>query len=98
MPSADLPPYPPTDDEARARLLEFAGSVPLVFGPWRDLKGLYKQAEADANADPTLLGALIAQFDAAGFAAPGTPSPPADLGKAGSISAFMSRGDLGYVL
>ena len=58
-----LPPYPPTSTEALQAFVSFAETQPLTYGPWQQLKSLYKQAEADPNASPNLLGALIARID-----------------------------------
>ena len=63
--------FPPTDDQARAALLEFARSAPLVYGPWRHFKWLYKQAEATTDAD--LLGPLIGRLDS--LELPSAPDP-----------------------
>lgn len=59
------PNYPPTTEEEKTALLQFIRTAPMGYGTWRDLKGLYKRVEADPNADPSLLGAFAARFDAA---------------------------------
>jgi hypothetical protein len=61
--STELPPYPPTSPNDLAKLIAAAESLPIQYGPWQQFKKLYKQAEADPNASPELLGALIARID-----------------------------------
>ena len=51
---------------ARTCLLEIIARVPFVYGPWRALKRIFKEAEA--RDDTEIFGALAARFDA-GFAA-----------------------------
>jgi hypothetical protein len=53
------------DDSVFARrcLLEAIATVPLVYGPWRALKRIFKEAEA--RGDTEVYGALAARFDAA---------------------------------
>src|SRR3954469_13469448 len=53
------------DQLARDYLLRIIAAVPLVFGPWRALKRIFKEAEA--KNDTEILGALSARIDA-GFA------------------------------
>jgi hypothetical protein len=48
---------------ARACLLRVIASVPLVYGPWRALKRIFKEAEA--RGDTEVYGALAARFDMA---------------------------------
>ncbi len=48
---------------ARHSLLKIIASVPLVYGPWRALKRIFKEAEA--KNDTEIYGALAARFDAA---------------------------------
>ncbi len=48
---------------ARAALLRIVAEVPLVWGPWRAIKRIFKEAEA--REDDQMLGALTARFDAA---------------------------------
>jgi len=48
---------------ARACLLKVIGEVGLVFGPWRALKRIFKEAEA--RNDTEMLGALSARIDMA---------------------------------
>jgi hypothetical protein len=36
---------------------------PITYGPWQQIKSLYKLAEADKSASPELLGALISRID-----------------------------------
>lgn len=77
-------------DEAALRL---AQDAPLTFGPWRELKALYKRLEADPSADPEVLGTLISRLDCA----PLTPSheqPLVRLGRVYSIQALAAQGDL----
>lgn len=54
-----------TSDEpfARRSLLEVIARVPLVYGPWRALKRIFKEAEA--RPDTEVYGALAARFDMA---------------------------------
>jgi hypothetical protein len=47
---------------ARTYLLQIIARIPLVYGPWRALKRIYKEAEA--RDDTEVLGALAARFDA----------------------------------
>ena len=55
--------FPPRDEAERAELLRYAREAPLVYGDWRHLKWLYKEAEgAD---EPEILGTLIGRLDAA---------------------------------
>jgi hypothetical protein len=61
----DVPVYPATSEEGAQALLNFIRNAPMGYGTWRDLKGLYKRVEADPTADPRLLGAFAARFDAA---------------------------------
>jgi hypothetical protein len=51
------------DPLARDFLLRIIATVPLVYGPWRALKRIYKEAEA--KPDTEVFGALTARFDAA---------------------------------
>src|SRR5262249_6349250 len=48
---------------ARDCLLRIIAQVPLVYGPWRALKRIFKEAEA--RRDTEIYGALAARFDAA---------------------------------
>src|SRR5205823_5668225 len=48
---------------ARACLLRIIAEVPLVYGPWRALKRIFKESEA--RGDTEVYGALAARFDAA---------------------------------
>ncbi len=48
---------------AREALLAILARVPLVYGPWRALKRIFKEAEA--KGDLEVLGVLTARFDAA---------------------------------
>jgi hypothetical protein len=49
------------DPLARDYLLRIIAAVPLVYGPWRALKKIFKEAEA--KDDTEMLGALSARFD-----------------------------------
>lgn len=51
------------DPLARDYLLRIIASVPLVYGPWRALKKVFKEAEA--KNDTEVYGALAARFDMA---------------------------------
>src|SRR5439155_2095419 len=55
------------DPLARDYLLRIIAAVPLVYGPWRALKKIFKEAEA--KNDTEILGALSARIDM-GFAGP----------------------------
>jgi|GEM_PF-2173597 Uncharacterized conserved protein len=62
--------WPPADDAAREALVKEIQRTPLGYGTWRDLKALYKQAEASALAEPAsadaaVLGVLLGRIDAA---------------------------------
>lgn len=48
---------------ARQCLLKLIAKVPLIYGPWRALKKIFKEAEA--RDDTEILGALAARFDMA---------------------------------
>ncbi|MEK6237592.1 MAG: hypothetical protein N2C14_23035, partial [Planctomycetales bacterium] len=48
---------------SRGILLEIIATVPLVYGPWRALKQIFKEAEAQGDSE--ILGALAARFDMA---------------------------------
>jgi hypothetical protein len=52
------------DDDAlsRAQLLDIVARVPLVWGPWRALKQIFKESEAQQ--DWEMFGALAARLDA----------------------------------
>jgi hypothetical protein len=50
------------DPFARSCLLDVIATVPLTYGPWRALKRIFKEAEA--NGDTGVYGALAARFDA----------------------------------
>lgn len=52
------------DPLARDALLRVIAEVPLVYGPWRALKRIFKEAEA--KNDTEVFGALAARFDATG--------------------------------
>ncbi len=54
-----------TDDSyyARTVLIELIRRIPLIYGPWRALKHIYKAAEA--NNDYSMLGEIAARCDAA---------------------------------
>ena len=47
---------------ARDCLLQIIATVPLVWGPWRAMKQIFKEAEA--SGDDEVFGALAARFDA----------------------------------
>lgn len=55
---------------ARSCLLQIIASVPLVYGPWKALKRIFKEAEE--KGDTEIYGALAARFDMA-FAGFGRP-------------------------
>lgn len=87
--------FPPQDAESRAALLDFAHTTPLVYGPWKQFKKLFKLAaapvlEATGEVDIELLSALIARLDRAEFAAVKARfqpiAPPANLPHAKTVS------------
>lgn len=51
------------DAYSRTQLLAVIRQMPLVMGPWRALKQIFKEAEA--SADFEIYGALVARFDTA---------------------------------
>ncbi|WP_020474697.1 BRCT domain-containing protein [Zavarzinella formosa] len=51
------------DPLSRELLFDVIASVPLVYGPWRALKRIFKEAEA--KHDTEIYGALASRFDAA---------------------------------
>lgn len=53
----------PHDIYARSCLLQIIRQVPLVYGPWKALKRIFKEAEE--NGDTQIYGALAARFDMA---------------------------------
>ncbi|WP_395145666.1 hypothetical protein [Armatimonas sp.] len=79
-------PEPDTD------LLRFVKESPLAFGSWQGLKSLYKKLEADPNADPELLGALIRRLDTAPLHLP-VPLPTVDMGRTHGVGLMAASGD-----
>ncbi len=79
-------PEPDTD------LLRFVKESPLAFGSWQGLKSLYKKLEADSDADPELLGALIARLDGAPLSQH-LVQPRVDIGRAQNVVGIASQGD-----
>lgn len=71
--------------------LRFVQEAPLAFGPWRELKALYKKLESDPSADPELLGALIARLDRTPLVQP-PASAEVQLGRLQSIQALAAQG------
>jgi hypothetical protein len=55
--------FPPRGEVERAALLAYAREAPLIYGEWRTLKRLYKDAEVSEEA--AILGTLIGRLDAA---------------------------------
>lgn len=91
------PNYPPTSDAERETLLQFVREAPIVFGSWRFLKGLFKKVEADPNADPAILGTLLARMDTAPLSIPVDKQGGLDIlkGRRGSIlSTVVDKGTL----
>ena len=78
-------PEPDTDQ------IRFVQETPLVFGAWRELKSLYKKLEADSEASPKLLGALIARLDSAPLSQ-AFVQPRIEIGRAQSISGIAAQG------
>jgi hypothetical protein len=68
------PRYPPQGEAERAALIRYARETPLVYGAWRHLKRLYKDAEG--GEEPEILGTLIGRLDAAPLAAAPPPFTP----------------------
>ncbi len=56
---------------ARSILLKVIAAIPLVYGPWRALKQIFKEAEK--RNDTEIWGALVARFDMALAAFVSTP-------------------------
>ena len=79
-------PEPDTD------LLRFVKESPLAFGSWQGLKSLYKKLEADSDADPELLGALIARLDGASLSQR-LVQARVDIGRAQNIVGIAAQGD-----
>lgn len=77
------------DAGRRGQLLSVLAEVPLVYGPWRALKRIFKESEA--RDDVAVWGLLAARFDAA-FAGFG-PSGPR-----GRIRCEVSEATLGYLV
>ena len=71
------------DPLARDCLLRVIAECPLVYGPWRALKRIFKEAEA--KNDTEVFGALAARFDAALSGKGGTKSVSA------ATLAYLSR-------
>jgi hypothetical protein len=62
--------FPPTGDQDRAAILGFTREAPLLYGFWKYVKGLYKDAETSAESLPPeqvveVLGTLIGRLDTA---------------------------------
>ena len=79
-------PEPDTD------LLRFVKESPLTFGSWRALKSLYKTLEADPQANPELMGALIARLDSAPMSQT-VERPRVNLGRFQRLFAMAAQGD-----
>ena len=61
------PSFPPADAATRAELIHWIRETPMVYGPWRTFKRLYKEAEAaylNGTREPEVLAALLARLDA----------------------------------
>ena len=78
--------------ESNTDLLRFVRESPLTFGPWRELKSLYKKLEADPSANPEILGALIARLDTTPLSQP-SEQPRVEIGRAQSISGIAAQGE-----
>ena len=57
-------PFPPRNDKDRAALLQFIENAPVAHGPWQGFKQLFKAIEAQPEAEPELLAAMLARVDA----------------------------------
>ena len=59
--------FSPPDSAERPELLDWIQNVPLVTGPWRGFKGLFKTSEAayiNGERDAPVLAAILARLDA----------------------------------
>jgi len=65
--------FPTAAADEQELVRRFAREAPLVYGYWRHVKGLYKDAEPASQ--PEVLGSLIARFDAVPLHAPTGGSP-----------------------
>ncbi len=79
------------DPLARDCLLRVIAECPLVYGPWRALKAMFKEAEA--KNDTEVYGALAARFDAAlsGKGSIVLSGPGGPKGVSGATLAYLSR-------
>ncbi len=79
------------DPLARDCLLRVIAECPLVYGPWRALKAIFKEAEA--KNDTEVYGALAARFDAALSGRGGIvmSGPGGPKGVSGATLAYLSR-------
>ena len=71
MSNLTLPAFPPQNPEERAQMLRFVRETPFVYGQWKALKSLYKQAElgfANGHKEPEILAAFLARLDAQSLA------------------------------
>ena len=90
------PQFPPADADARAELIEWIRSAPLVYGPWQTFKRLYKDAEtafANGTREPEVLAALLARFDAQSL-----DQVKGDAAVAGRFDLMHFRDGYAYVL
>lgn len=85
-------PYPPESDTDRETLLRFVRETPLVYGSWNVFKSLYKRVEADPNADPILLAAMIARIEDA-RAGTGRQYTDVDLGGMQHVLGCSAAGE-----
>jgi hypothetical protein len=77
-------PYPPQSAEDRETIFRFVHETPLAYGSWNGFKSLYKKVEAEPDADPALLAALMARVEEA-------------IAGAGRKNAHLDIGDFPYV-
>ncbi len=56
--------FPPRDAAGRAALLQIIRETPVAHGPWQSFKKLFKDIEAQPQADTQLLAAMLQRVDA----------------------------------
>lgn len=55
--------FPPRDAAERAALVQFIREAPVAHGPWQQFKKLFKDIEAQPQADTALLAAMLSRAD-----------------------------------
>src|SRR5438874_329969 len=88
--------FPPAGDAERAALLRYVAEAPLLYGEWKRIKGLYKQAEGARETE--ILGTLIGRLDAEPLRGvhPFQAPQPGYLPAGGTQTVAMA-GSTGYV-